>query len=118
MPYNKVKINVAGTSYVVNTQDSEERVLSLAKKLDDDMNEILEKTPSASITARAVLCALTYLDDLDKANKGADNMRLQVKQYLEDAMSARSEAEKVKVELEKLKVDIEYLKAQRENNGK
>ena len=116
MPYNKVKINVAGTSYVVNTQDSEEQVLSLAKKLDDDMNEILEKTPSASITARAVLCALTYLDDLDKANKGADNMRLQ--QYLEDAMSARSEAEKVKVELEKLKVDIEYLKAQRENNGK
>ena len=40
MPYNKVKINVAGTSYVVNTQDSEEQVLSLAKKLDDDMKTL------------------------------------------------------------------------------
>ena len=43
-------------------------------------------------------------------------MRKQVRQYLEDANSARMEAEKVKMELEKLKIDIQYLKNQRGHN--
>ena len=80
------------------------------------MKQIMEKSPSASITAAAVICALTYLDKLDKSDSSADNMRKQVRQYLEDANTARMEAEKVKMELEKLKVDIQYLKNQRGNN--
>lgn len=118
MPVNKVKLSIAGTNYVVNTTDSEEHVLELAKKIDEDMKDILEKTPSASVTAAAVLCALTYLDKLSKSDSAADNMRVQVKQYLEDANNAREEAENVKIELEKLKVDLQYLKSQRGNDEK
>lgn len=116
MPLNKIKLNIAGTSYTINSTDSEEHVLELAGVLDNDMKQIMEQSPSASITAAAVLCALTYLDKLDKSDSSADNMRVQLKQYLEDANNARSEAEKVKIELEKLKVDLQYLKNQRGNN--
>lgn len=116
MAFNKIKLNIAGTSYVINSADSEEHVLQLANTLDEDMRRILEKSPSASVTAAAVICALTYLDKLDRSDSSADNMRKQVRQYLEDANSARMEAEKVKMELEKLKVDIQYLKNQRGNN--
>lgn len=113
---NKVKLNIAGMTYTINTVDSEEHVLDLASSLDADIQQVMEASPSASVAAAAVLCALTYLDKLDKTNRGADNMRTQIKQYLEDANRARSEAEKVKLELEKLKVDIQYLKNQRGNN--
>ncbi len=116
MPLNKIKLNIAGTSYVINSMDSEQEVLKLAAVLDEDMRAIMEQSPSASVTAAAVLCALTYLDKLEKSNRGSDNMRSQIKQYLEDANEARFEAEKVKMELEKLKVDIQYLKNQRGNN--
>ena len=116
MPLNKIKLNIAGTSYVIYSMDSEEHVLKLAATLDSDIRAVMEKSPSASVTAAAVICALTYLDKLEKTNSGADNMRMQVKQYLEDANRARFEAEKVKMELEKLKVDIQYLKNQRGNN--
>ncbi len=116
MAFNKIKLNIAGTSYVINSADSEEHVLELANILDNDMKQIMEKSPSASVTAAAVICALTYLDKLDKSDSSADNMRKQVRQYLEDANSARMEAEKVKMELEKLKIDIQYLKNQRGNN--
>lgn len=116
MAFNKIKLNIAGTSYVINSQDSEEHVLELADILDNDMKQILERSPSASVTAAAVICALTYLDKLDKSDSSADNMRKQVRQYLEDANNARMEAEKVKIELEKLKIDIQYLKNQRGNN--
>lgn len=116
MAFNKVKINVAGTNYVINSMDSEEQVLRLASQLDSDVKRILEQSPSASVTAAAVLCALTYLDKLEKSNKSVDNMRTQLKQYFEEARRAGAEAEKVKMELEKLKVDIQYLKNQRGNN--
>ena len=116
MAFNKIKLKIAGTSYVINSADSEAHVLELANTLDTDMKQILEKSPSASVTAAAVICALTYLDKLDKSDSSADNMRKQVRQYLEDANSARMEAEKVKLELEKLKIDIQYLKNQRGNN--
>lgn len=116
MPLNKIKLNIAGSSYTINSMDPEEQVLALAKTLDQDMKTVLEQSSSASVTAAAVLCAMTYLDKLEKSSKGADNMRLQIKQYLEEANRARYEAEKVKLELEKLKVDIQYLKNQRGNN--
>ena len=116
MAFNKIKLNIAGTSYVINSADSEAHVLELANTLDTDMKQILENSPSASVTAAAVICALTYLDRLDKSDSSADNMRKQVRQYLEDANTARMEAEKVKMELEKLKVDIQYLKNQRGSN--
>lgn len=113
---NKIKLNIAGSSYTINSLDPEEHVLQIARTLDQDMKAVLDQTPSASVTAAAVLCAMTYLDKLEKSSKGADNMRLQIKQYLEEANRARYEAEKVKVELEKLKVDIQYLKSQRGHN--
>lgn len=116
MPFNKIKLNIAGSTYTINSMDSEEQVLEIARTLDSDMRTVLEQTPSASVTAAAVICAMTYLDKLEKSSKGADNMRLQIKQYLEEANKARYEAEKVKVELEKLKVDIQYLKSQRGSN--
>ncbi len=116
MPLNKIKLNIAGGTYTINSMDPEEYILSIAKTLDEDMREVLEQSQSASVTAAAVLCAMTYLDKLEKSTKSADNMRLQIKEYLEEANKARFEAEKVKIELEKLKVDIQFLKNQRENN--
>ncbi|MDD6187392.1 MAG: cell division protein ZapA [Oscillospiraceae bacterium] len=117
MPLNKVKINVAGTNYVLNTQDSEQEVLALAATVDKDINDIMEKSPSASVAAAAIICAMTYLDKYNKSNNGSDNMRAQLKEYLEEANRARGEAEKAKLEVEKLKVDLQYLKNQVEKNG-
>ncbi len=117
MSFNKIKLNIAGGTYTVNSMDPEEHILALAKKLDEDMTEVLEQSQSASVTAAAVLCAMTYLDQLEKSTKSADNMRAQIKQYLDEANKARFETEKVKIELEKLKVDIQFLKNQRGNNG-
>ena len=116
MPFNKIKLNIAGSSYTINSMDAEGHVIELAEILDQDIRTILEQSPSASVTAAAVICAMTYLDKMDKSTKGADNMRLQIKQYLEEANKARFEAEKVKNELEKLKLDIQYLKSQRGTN--
>lgn len=110
MPSNKIKLEICGCSYVVSSTDSETYTLSLAERLDKDMNELMVSTPSASITTAAVITALGYLDELSKSTSGADNMRAQIRDYLEDASKAKLVAEEAKREVERLRRELGYLK--------
>ena len=110
MPANKIKLEICGASYVIATTDTEEYVLSLAEKLDADMNQMMTNNPSASIATAAVITALGYLDELKKSTSGADNMRAQIKDYLEDAAKAKLSAEEARREVERLRREIGYLK--------
>ena len=53
MPVNKIRLEICGGSYLISTTDSEQYTLSLAEKLDHNMNEIMAQNPSASVTAAA-----------------------------------------------------------------
>ena len=92
MAANKIKLTICGANYVVMSEESEEYIQELAARLDEDMNNLMSNMPSASVTAAAIVTALGYLDELKKAENGADNMRSQVHEYLEDASKARMEA--------------------------
>ena len=110
MPANKIKLEICGSNYVIATTDTEEYVLSLAEKLDSDMTQMLASNPTASVTTAAVITALGYLDELKKSTSGADNMRAQIKDYLEDAAKAKLAAEEARREVERLRREIGYLK--------
>lgn len=113
MPANKIKLEICGASYVIATTDTEEYVLSLAEKLDADMNQMMTNNPSASIATAAVITALGYLDELKKSTSGADNMRAQIKDYLEDAAKAKLELEEERREVERLRRELGYLNGQK-----
>ena len=55
MELTKVRLQIAGSNYVISTTDSESYVHELAERLDKDMKDILESAPSASVTQAAVL---------------------------------------------------------------
>ena len=95
MATSKVRLNICGSSYVVNTSESEDYMQNLADRLNLDMNELMASSNSVSITTAAVMTALNYRDELEKASGSADNMRRQIKDYLEDAASAKMAAEEV-----------------------
>lgn len=109
---NKVRFTVCGASYVVATEDSEEYVLDLARRLDEDIQEIMAATPSASVLMAAVVAALGYLDETRKSSRGADNMRSQLQAYLDDAAKAQQAAEEAGREVERLRRELRYLKEQ------
>lgn len=111
MPVTKVKLTICGSSYIVSTTDSEEYVNQLAERLDNDMTEIMTQNPSASVAASAVISALSYLDELNKNASSTDNMRAQIKDYLEDAAKAKLDAENACRQVEKLTAELEALKA-------
>ena len=109
MPTSKVRLTICGSSYVISTSESEDYMQNLADRLNLDMNELMASSNSVSITTAAVMTALNYRDELEKASGSADNMRRQIKDYLEDAASAKMAAEEVRRENASLKRRIDEL---------
>ena len=117
MATSKVRLNICGSSYVVNTSESEDYMKNLADRLNLDMNELMASSNSVSITTAAVMTALNYRDELEKASGSADNMRRQIKDYLEDAASAKMAAEEARRENASLKRRVDELERRLRGRG-
>ncbi len=112
---NKVKIEICGSSYIITSTEEPAYVEELAQHLDGEVKELMASNPSMSINIALILCAMSYLDDMSKANFTADHLRSQIKEYLEDAARARTEADEQKREVERLKRELIAL--QKKMNG-
>ncbi len=115
MSMTKVRLDICGSDYIVSTNDDEAYLIELAAKLDEAMQSIMITSPSASVTTAAVLTALGFLDDLQKSQMTAENMRSQIKDYLEDAARSKMELEDVKRELNRTKRELEASKKEPTN---
>ena len=113
MAANRVKLTICGANYVIVSEDEESYVQELGTRLDEDMNELMNQSPSASVAASAVVVALGYLDELQKNASSADNMRSQIKDYLEDAAKAKLAAEQARREVERLQREVQRLRESR-----
>lgn len=94
---NKIRLTVCGTAYTLVTEDSEEYMLDLAGRVERAMKELMAN-PRISLTMAATLTALDNADTAEKALKAADNLRAQMKEYLDDNAKARMEAERLRQE--------------------
>ena len=106
---NKVRLTICGSSYVISTNESEDYMQNLAERLNLDMNELMSSSNSVSITTAAIMTALNYRDEREKASRSADNMRRQIKDYLEDAASAKMAAEELRRENAALRKKVDDL---------
>ena len=119
MDKNKVKLNIGGAEYAIITEDDVKYVAELGREVDLQLSQVMKANPRISTTQAAVLLALEYADEYKKAGAAADNLRQQIKDYLDDASDAKSkadwarrEAEKAKQEAEALKIENDRLRAQ------
>ena len=106
---NKVRIEIAGSRYVIATPEGEERVLSLGREIDAQVRQLMDGNDRVSLNDALVLCCLNYANAYKKSEESADNMRTQLTDYLEDATLARIELDETKRENERLKRRLEML---------
>ncbi len=106
----RVKIKIQGSDYNIVGDEREEHITELAAKLDDKISKLLEKNPRINLSGAAILSALDYANDAYKSNRASDNLRSQIKDYLEDSAKARIEVEEAKREIDKLRRDIKDLR--------
>lgn len=110
MEKKTVNIKICGNSYPIITEDEPEYVEELAESIDKEMKQIGADAPSLSTTQCAVLVALDRADACKKATASADNLRAQIKDYLEDSARARMEVDVARREIERLNREISNLR--------
>lgn len=117
MSKNRVKLNICGSECVISSDDSESYVRSIGDEVEKAMEDILGKNDRISITMAAIITALSFCDDAHKSSVGADNLRSQIKDYLEDSSHARMESEESKREIERLKHEMKTLRTRLSDEG-
>lgn len=111
MGKNRVVLNICGNECALVTEDSESYVHSLGTEVEKEMVALMEKNNRVSLTMAAIITALNYCDEMHKAAASADNLRSQIKDYLEDSSRSRLEADEARREIERMKREIQTLRA-------
>jgi len=106
---NKVRVTICGKEYALQTDESPSYVIGLAKRLDRQITELVNSGDNISIQAAAIIAALSALDEANKSNESIDNIRTQIKDYVDDAGRARMERDEALKEIELLRGKIASL---------
>lgn len=111
MGKNRIKLNICGCECAISSEDSENYIRSVGDEVQKAINGIMDRNERISVTMAAILSALSYCDDAHRASSSAENLRSQIKDYLEDSSKARLEAEESRREIERLKREIQTLRS-------
>ena len=112
MRENKVKITICGKEYSLQTDEQPAYVPQLAGRLDRKIAEMMEKNDTLSLSSAAILVGLSLMDDSYKTTSDMDNIRGEIRNYVEEAGMARAEADDLRRELEERDREIENLKTE------
>ena len=116
MSRNRIRLNICGAEFALTSDDSESYIHAIAEEVEAGITEMVEKNPHISITTAGIISALNYCDAQHKAEDAADNLRSQIKDYLEDSSRARTEADEARREVERLKKEMQTLRAREESS--
>ena len=98
---NKITVTISGTDYTLMGEDSPSYMQKVAGLVDEKMTDIMAPGRVSRMDA-AVLAAANLADELLKQQAAAENLRRQLKGYLDEANKAKSELSECKRELFKL----------------
>ena len=105
-----MKLNICGTDYVIVSDETEEYMRSIADEVGDEIDEILKTNVRVSVIMAAVLTALKYCDKSKKYMNDADNLRTQIKDYLEESVGVKMQADEARKEVLRLEKEVKTLK--------
>ena len=108
MEKNKITVFVSGHKLTLITEESEKYVTDIASKVETTINSLFSAS-NMSKEKCAVMAALDFCDDEFKSRMTLNEVKEQIKEYIEDTAKLRAENEALKAEIEKLKGEKEEL---------
>ena len=98
---NKVTVSIAGQNYTLVASEDAGYMEKVAAHVDAKVTEVLEGA-HVSLVDGAVLAAVNIADEYFKEVETAENLRRQLKEYLEEATKMKLELSEAKREIFKL----------------
>ena len=99
---NHVTVSICGEDYTLVAEEAPSYMQKVGAYVDDKLTEMMT-TAKIGRTDAAVLTAVNIADELFKEREAAEGLRVQVKQYIDEAGKAKNELSELKRELFKLK---------------
>jgi len=106
---NRITVNICGTDYTMMAEESPTYMQKVAAMVDTKMREIMANGRISRSDA-AVLAAMNIADEMLKQQSGTENLRGQLKGYLDEASRAKSELSECKREIFRLQQQLAKLK--------
>ena len=103
---NRVVVNICGEEYTFVAEETASYMQKVGTYVGDKMFEILNSA-KVGRTDAAVLTAANIADELFKTQASADQLRSQIKGYLDEAGRAQAEVSELKREVFRLQQKLE-----------
>ena len=103
---NRVVVTICGEDYTFVAEESIAYTQRVASYVDEKMNEVLNSI-KVGRTDAAILTAANITDELFKAQVSAEQLRAQIKGYLDEATKAQAEASELRREVFRLTQKLE-----------
>ena len=98
---NHITVTIADQEYNVVAAEDEAYVRKVAAHVDSKVREVLENGRISAANA-AILAALNIADEYYKEQEASENLRRQLKEYLEEGTRLKMELSEAKREIFKL----------------
>ena len=109
---NRVTITICGKEYTLQTDESPDYVRQLAAPQGRRLSEMMGTSDIISLSSAAILVGLSLMDDSYKTTSNIDNIRGEIRNYVEEAGKARAEADDLRRQLEEKDREIDLLQTE------
>jgi cell division protein ZapA (FtsZ GTPase activity inhibitor) len=99
----KVNVSIIDQEFSLISSEPESYVHQVAGIVDAEVRAVKSANPGLSAVAAALLAATNLTDRLLRSQENAENMRTQLKDYLEEVTRAKYELAETRRELNKLR---------------
>ena len=110
---NRVVVNICGEEYTFVAEESPAYMQKVGSYVSQKMDEVLSSAKVGRSDA-AILTAANIADELFKAQTASEQLRSQIKGYLDEAGRAQSEVSELKREVFRLQQRLDSLNRNRE----
>ncbi len=110
-------VRIGGLDLTLYSTETAEYTNQIAEAIDAKIKDILASNPSLSLTNASLLVCMDLYDEIVKLQTSADNMRDQLKEYLDGTTKALAERDEARRMSEKLRDELLALKIDISKNG-
>ena len=104
-------LKICGNHCNIISEQSEEFVKLLACEVEEKINFIYKDNERVSLSLAATLTAMEFCEELSILKESSENLRSQLRTYLDDAAKAADERDEAFREIERLRREIDALRA-------
>lgn len=98
---NRVQINLGGRDFTLLADEEEGYVRNVVAQVDEQLHKMMQES-GLSLMDSALLSAVNFCDEMIKAQETAENLRRQLKEYLEEASRIKMELSEARREIFRL----------------